>query len=487
MSTQHLGMYVHQHWGYAHPFSARTWTFSDWKAYTTGLAALGYDTVMIWPILETTPYPPTESDVANLTKLGRVIDMLHDDLGFQAIVTLGANTVANERAAQYRFDERPYFLCDERLNPASPAEMERLMEIRRGLLRYLGRADGFSIIDSDPGGYVGSTNEQFLDILWRHLEVVQSFNPAASILYWMWVGWEPYCDFWEEMRQPPFSPPVPKRDGSPWEPVIRAMAEQGDAAWKLFVCWDQHRELAEQYGLQDRSWYLPYGLIEGEPTFPFTNWNPAHIERHARAGLGSGRLGLMGNAQTHAVQLPNTYLLSHFAHGGTLENMDLRGFAERLAPGLGMAIAAGWQAMESRDAHQARESADMLASHLLGRIEGGDLAGLMLMSPDRFVEDLVLQLRFCADMDACAAAAQNGGVPRDALKALANSWRRWWGRHRYNDAYGGPVVERLHPALRSLRDPTLDAALNRHDEWRYPTVRHGVVPAVLDALEAYLR
>jgi hypothetical protein len=49
------------------------------------------------------------------------------------------------------------------------------------------------------------------------------------------------------------------------------------------------------------------------------------------------------------------------------------------------------------------------------------------------------------------------------------------------------VVERLHPVLRSLRDPTLDAALNRHDEWRYTSVRHGVVPAVLDALDALVK
>ena len=28
-----LGMYIHQHWAYNQPYSARTWSLDDWKAY----------------------------------------------------------------------------------------------------------------------------------------------------------------------------------------------------------------------------------------------------------------------------------------------------------------------------------------------------------------------------------------------------------------------------------------------------------------------
>lgn len=32
-----VGMYVHQHWPYNHPYCARTWTPEDWHGYAEGL------------------------------------------------------------------------------------------------------------------------------------------------------------------------------------------------------------------------------------------------------------------------------------------------------------------------------------------------------------------------------------------------------------------------------------------------------------------
>lgn len=57
-----IGMYVHQHWSYNHPYAARTWTLEDWKGYLDGLKKLGFNTVLIWPVLETMPDPLTKSD-----------------------------------------------------------------------------------------------------------------------------------------------------------------------------------------------------------------------------------------------------------------------------------------------------------------------------------------------------------------------------------------------------------------------------------------
>ncbi|MFH1571399.1 MAG: hypothetical protein ABIL09_25640, partial [Gemmatimonadota bacterium] len=76
-----VGMYVHQHWPYRHPYAARTWTEADWRGYAGGLGVLGYNAVMIWPVLETMPTPLTASDRASLEKLERVIGMLQGELG----------------------------------------------------------------------------------------------------------------------------------------------------------------------------------------------------------------------------------------------------------------------------------------------------------------------------------------------------------------------------------------------------------------------
>ena len=38
----YLGMYIHMHWAYRHPYAARTWSMDEWRGYASGLQALGY-------------------------------------------------------------------------------------------------------------------------------------------------------------------------------------------------------------------------------------------------------------------------------------------------------------------------------------------------------------------------------------------------------------------------------------------------------------
>lgn len=42
------------------------------------------------------------------------------------------------------------------------------------VLKPLCKADGIAIIDSDPGGYPGSTSEEFVELLVAHLAMVIS-------------------------------------------------------------------------------------------------------------------------------------------------------------------------------------------------------------------------------------------------------------------------------------------------------------------------
>src|SRR5438552_7335481 len=83
-----VGMYIHQHWPYNHPYCARTWTIADWRGYAGGLKKLGYNTILIWPMLETMPEPLLPSDKANLAKIGRDIAILHKELGMRAYIVL---------------------------------------------------------------------------------------------------------------------------------------------------------------------------------------------------------------------------------------------------------------------------------------------------------------------------------------------------------------------------------------------------------------
>jgi len=60
-------------------------------------------------------------------------------------------------------------------------------------------------------------------------------------------------------------------------------------------------EYAAKLGLSSRVISYNYGQIEGEPSFPLTNFGGAGAYE---AGAHPGPRGVMGNAQTHCVQLP---------------------------------------------------------------------------------------------------------------------------------------------------------------------------------------
>lgn len=190
-----IGMYVHQHWPHNHSYAARTWTLDDWRGYADGLRQLGYNTILIWPVLETMPDPLTPSDQASLDKIAAVIDMLHGQFAMRVYLCLCPNVGANAEAAKSTFERRHFFFCDTRINPGDAEAMRRMIEWREKLLRPLAAADGITIIDSDPGGYPGSTNAEFVNLLALHRRMLDRLRPGIELYYWMHVGWEGYCRF----------------------------------------------------------------------------------------------------------------------------------------------------------------------------------------------------------------------------------------------------------------------------------------------------
>jgi len=482
--ASHIGMYVHMHWGYSHPYAARTWTLDDWRGYAAGLSELGYDLIMIWPIVETMPDPPTTSDVAHLDKLHDVIDMLHNEFGMTVLVTLGANTVGNSHAAEYTFEERPFFRTDERLDPSDPVQVDRLMRIRRNLLARLSNANGFVIIDSDPGGYVGSTNAEFAALLHRHMEMLSELNPTVKLFYWIWMGWETYNRFWELSEQG--LPANIEPDPEDWEAVVADLLANDNGRWRFLVCGDAQRALAERLGVDGRSIYLSYGLVEGEPTFPHTNQDSENVGATLDGyPWGGSYRGCMANAQTHVVQLPNTYFFAHVAEGGTPADADLPGFAERLLPGRGEVLARAWEAIAGFSSEKARDAlAEIEALPPFEPVETA-LSGLLIGGAERYLRDLALQLAFTADIVDVASAVEHGENAVPVLRSLTASWRCWMDRTGFVDAYFGPVADRLHPALRALGDPAIDAVLDDFDDWRDPSVRNGIVPRLISALEGH--
>lgn len=479
-----LGMYVHMHWGYNHPYAARTWTLEDWRGYAGGLAALGFNLIMIWPMLEIIPDPLTKSDIAHLEKMRQVIDLLHSDFGMDVIITLGANVIGNEHAREFPFEIRPYFKCDQRLNPGNKHDVDRLIQFRRNLYAYLAKADGIAIIDSDPGGYIGSTNDEFSNLLWRHIDMVHEYNPSAQLYYWMWMGWEAYNKMWKEVQEGKLARfDITSTD---FKSVIRKLMERPNELWRILSCQPIHQEIVDEFGIQDRAMFFPYGLVEKEPTFPRTNCDPDDIYKEFAAFDFNGTgLGQMANSQTHAVQQPNTYIFAHFAKGGTRDSVDLPKFADGLIPGSGKLIAQAWEALNESDPVHIREISSLVRKEIeLATNSTGPFSGLLLRTPKQFLDDLALQLDWHADMREFSAAIDHNNDWHKPLNALISSWNQWYLRTGFTETHCSLGIEFIHSALRKLHTPELDAVLDDLEDWRDPSKRHGLVTRLLTEMLA---
>ena len=458
-----VGMYIHQHWPYKHPYAARTWTVEDYRGYAGGLQKLGFNTLVIWPMLEIVPDPLTSSDRANLAKIGQVIDMLHDELGMRVFLTLCPNIVAdNAVAAKTSFENRHYFYCDKFVDPGDPAAVRRMIAWRRQLLSPLAKVDGVVIIDSDPGGYPGSTNSQFVNLLVEHRKMLDSLRPGIELIYWMHVGWEAYCRYYQTGK---FA------WGTPAEAVdiLEKLKQANPTPWGITIhTYDvppngTDLALAERFKVASTSLTFNYGAIEGEPTFPLTNFG-GDAAYFAGAKVAPG--GVVGNAQTHCVQLPNTFAFSRGASGKKAPtHSDYVAFANDLIHGGGETIVQGWMALAGSDAKQMRTAADQLDQLSRARITSGALKGLLFGDPQRFLTDLVLELRMkAAYEDLVAATVDQQGV-KDKLKVFVEAVSDWQTRTGYQCAWGWPGMK---DTFKKLRSPAVDAILDEQGKGDTP-------------------
>ncbi len=467
-----LGMYVHQHWAYKHPYAARTWTLEDWTGYLDGLRRLGYNSVLIWPVLETMPDPLTPSDQANLEKIAAVIELAHRKFTMRVYIVMCPNVAPrSEEGRRYTFEERPFFRTDARVDPGDPVAFGRLMAWRETLLRPLGSADGLAIIDSDPGGYPNSTLLDFVYVLGAHRRLMDRMRPGMELIYWAAHGWESYGKFYATGD----SRLVGLQGHKPEElrRTITLISEQHLEPW--LVASARGGQIADAIGMGDRVFAFNYGAIEVEPSFPLTLYRKETYDRPDRAakagppptgtwtqvrgkaytgGQRSGVRGVFGNAQTHCVQLPNTFAFARGAQGLPAERQDYVAFGNDLVPGQGELLVEGWEAMEGDDAARMVQVARQLESAASANPAGGSLKGLLFGSAPRLLLDLARQLHLVASQAGLKQTVT--GNPRNAanvavaLRTFVAAAQAWQNEHGYTNAW------RWAPLLQTLRQ--LDAA-----------------------------
>jgi len=454
-----LGMYVHEGWPYNHPYAARTWTVEDWRGYADGLSKLGYNTLVIWPALEIMPEPLTPSDHAQLNKIADVINILHREFGFLVFLTLCPNLLADQKlAARYTFERRPLFSSVKFVDPSDVHAMRRLIDWRQRLLRPLAQMDGIAIIDSDPGGFPGSTNAEFVTLLADHRNMLDQIRPGIELYYWMHVGWEAYSLYYAtghfRWGTPPEAEDVLRKlkniDPRPWGITIHTLDPPPNGT---------DLKLAEKFGVASTSLAFNYGAIEGEPEFPLTNFGG---DAAFKAGGAGAPHGVVGNAQSHCLQLPNSFAFARGAKRQPVAEADYTQFANGLIEGNADLIVTSWRAIAGSDPRLMRSVADELDAVLNDTLRPGPLKGLLFGNPRRFMADLMYQLRMkSAYLDFVTSSRNN--VDRETFRAFLVGTQRWQHQHGFQAAWpsiwqGGNWAG-LGETLKKLESPSIDRIL----------------------------
>ena len=462
-------MYVHQHWPYNHPYAARTWTLEDWRGYADGLKKLGYNSMLIWPVIETMPDPLTPSDSANLQKISRVIDILHHEFGMRAYIVLCPNVIANnEEAGKATFLKRHFFYCDTRVNPGDPAAMKHMMDWRAKLLTPLAKMDGIAIIDSDPGGYPGSSNEEFVNLLMEHRKVLDALRPGIELYYWMHSGWRGYGRFYQTGDML-----TPSTDAERTE-TLELLKERNPEPWGVA----NGLAFAEKLGIAGRVLSFNYGRIEGEPTFPMCNFGGNNAYE---GGALPGPRGVMGNAQTHCIQLPNTFAFARGAMGKPVTEADYVTFANDLIPGMGETIVRAWKTLAGNNAAAMRACAGELMKIPSHKLKPGPLKGLLFGSSRRFMNDLAMMLRVHAGFMALRAGTEHGVKVKEGLDEFVAAVETWQHQHGYENSMNWVGLDE---ALRKLHSPEVDTYLNnRFNPFVPPKLLPGETPFACVARE----
>lgn len=476
-----LGMYVHEGWPYKHPYAARTWTVDDWRGYADGLKKLGYNLLVIWPALETMPDPLTPSDQICLERTAKVIDILHREFDMLAFLTLCPNVVArNDVAAQSTFEQRYYYTSTAFMNPADRLAVERMMKWREKLLRPLANMDGIAIIDSDPGGYPGSTNDDFVNLLAEHRKMLDRLRSGIELYYWMHVGWEAYSHYYATGD---FSWGTPAAS----EDILTKLKQVHLNPWGITIHTldpppnGTDLNLAQRHGLASTALAFNYGAIEGEPSFPMTRFGG---DAAFKAGGAGAPRGVVGNAQTHCAQLPNTFAFARGAQGRPVTESDYIQFADKLIAGQGHLLVQTWQTLAGRDSNLMRDTADKLEWLRFVDQTPGPLGGLLFVSPERFIADLIAQLRMKAACIDLVAASQDK-IDKEKFRAFLAATKAWQGVHGYQTVWMVSGWPGLEGTLRKLKSPAIDHLLAEADWTRISLTATGNTP--FDRLQDFFR
>ncbi len=198
---QHCGLYVHACWLYNYPFATHRWSHEDYDHMFRLLKLLGYDRVMLWPMMEGIPMPMSAEDAGALRDYRKIIEDAHQ-AGLECWLTQSLCTT-DRKIAEKPWLQRNFYAVRKDVRLDDPAQAEPWFKHEAAMVAILNNADAYVTIDSDPGGYVGAKAEDFVKVFQhdrRTIDRVGVRPKQQKVMPWVWGGWG--IKSWQEPLAP---------------------------------------------------------------------------------------------------------------------------------------------------------------------------------------------------------------------------------------------------------------------------------------------
>ena len=424
-------------WPFKYPYSFRRWQEADWQRYLDILAYQGVNLFYLWPFMEIMPVPLSAEDQAYLEECRRLIDYAHEKHGMEVWIMQCTNRVAKDRCGVADPKARPYWRpTQEDLRPGDPKSFEAIMASREVLYRMLSNVDGVCNIDSDPGWCSDCPLDDYVNVLKGCRSLLDRYNvhgKQAKLMSWMWAGWGQKAEkFFDTADQ---------------ERTVGLMKRTLTGDWGLVAGRFDFLPICRRAGMMDRTVLLPYGMIENEPSYPWTNVGLEGIGKSWEQELPANPdlTGVIGNVQTPLLQLPHVYYLTSL-----LWNTDYRKTSEKdallqlgtdLYPEHAQLMANSYLGLKESDpgrvAFWANRLEELSRNNQLGRL--GIIGRKLFPDSSSVARGLAMQLhlheaqeRLMQTLTATTPQADRFRLVRDCIDAylawdLENGWHEFWG------------------------------------------------------------
>jgi len=399
-------------WSLNYPYAFRAWREADWKHFIDLAWAQRSNLVFFWPFVEIMPLPLSAEDEAYLQEVHRVIEYAQKQRGLEVWIMQSANRVAMTDCGVRDPRARPYWVnnCQKDMNPADPRQFANIEKEFEVFYRNINNADGFCMIDSDPGGWPQSPLSDQAKIFNAARRLLDQYNVKgknAKLVDWMWIGWGRHKYFTASER---LVTGFDWTEKNPDEGDLEFMADtmrnfQQHLAepWDMIAGMTPYLESSKRASTLNKTIYLPYGAVEMEPAFPWTNVSLGPVrEALDKAAEYPALKGLMGNNQTMLLQFPRNYYLFNSLWDSEYKERSkqevLREVSERLYPDQRDLLVEAFEALGEKDPHKIDGTIARVERLVAGGNAGRSGALGRYLFPDQLIlaRDLRMQLQIRA-------------------------------------------------------------------------------------------